>query len=169
MQNRKRLSVAMIGSGFMGRAHSNAFRQVNSFFDSPYELRLRTICGRNEARLQTVAKEWGWEETVTDWRSVITRPDIDVVDICTPNYLHEPIALAAASAGKMVLCEKPLANTRAEANRMAEATRNVPTLVWFNYRRVPAVYFAHQLITQGRPRTGFSLSCTVSAKLGIPP
>src|ERR1022692_2518993 len=100
----------MIGYGFMGRAHSNAFRQANSFFDTPYELRMKAICGRNEANVQKMAAEWGWEETGRHWESIVVRPDIDVVDICTPNYLHAPIAIAALEAGKIVLCEKPLAN-----------------------------------------------------------
>lgn len=150
MQKRKILNVAMIGYGFMGRAHSNAFRQVNSFFESPYELRLNTICGRDETKLRKMAGEWGWERSMTDWQAVVDLPEIDVVDICTPNDLHEPIAVAAARAGKMVLCEKPLANSVAEAERMAKAAEHVPNLVWFNYRRVPAVRFARQLVEEGR-------------------
>jgi predicted dehydrogenase len=150
MRKRGVLNVAMIGYGFMGRAHSNAFRQANSFFDTPYALRLKAICGRNKANVQKMAAEWGWEKTVGEWEAVISRPDIDVVDICTPNYLHAPIAIAAAQAGKIILCEKPLANTVAEAERMAEAARGLSTLVWFNYRRVPAVRFARELVQQHR-------------------
>lgn len=150
MQQRRRLNVAMIGYGFMGRAHSNAFHQAGHFFDLPFQLNLKVICGRNRAKLHETAGQWGWEETAGDWEAVVSRNDIDAVDICTPNYLHEPIAVAAAQAGKMVLCEKPLANSVAAAERMAQAARNVPTLVWFNYRRVPAVMFAHQLVAQGR-------------------
>jgi predicted dehydrogenase len=150
MQKRKILNVAMIGYGFMGRAHSNAFRQVNSFFESSYELRLHTICGRDETKLKKMASEWSWERVMTDWRAVVELPEIDLVDICTPNYLHEQIAVAAARAGKMVLCEKPLANSVAEAERMAEAAQHVPNLVWFNYRRAPAVSFAHQLAEDDR-------------------
>lgn len=150
MRNRKKLNIAMIGYGFMGRAHSNAFHQAGHFFDLPFELTLKVICGRNKEKLQGMAAQWGWEEAATDWESIIDRADIDVVDICTPNYLHEPIAVAATRAGKLVLCEKPLANTVKEAERMTEAARNVPTLVWFNYRRVPAVTLAHQLLSQGR-------------------
>ncbi len=140
----------MIGYGFMGRAHSNAFRQAGSFFDSPFELRLKTVCGRNRARLEEMASAWGWEEIATDWETVVSQPDIDIVDICTPNYLHAPIATAAAQAGKIVLCEKPLANSVEEAESMTAAARKVPTLVWFNYRRVPAVSLAKQLIARGR-------------------
>lgn len=150
MPKRGTLNVAMIGYGFMGRAHSNAFRQANSFFDTPFDLRLKVICGRNEVSLQKMAADWGWEESVRYWESVVARPDIDVVDICTPNYLHAPIAIAAAEAGKIVLCEKPLANTVEEAERMADAARGRNTLVWFNYRRVPAVRFARALVDQGR-------------------
>jgi predicted dehydrogenase len=144
------LNVAMIGYGFMGRAHSNAFRQANSFFDTPFDLRLKVICGRNEENTRRMAAEWGWQETATQWESVVARPDIDVIDICTPNYLHAPIAMAAAEAGKIILCEKPLANTVEEAEQMTHAARARNTLVWFNYRRVPAVRFARELVEQGK-------------------
>jgi predicted dehydrogenase len=150
MQNRRKLNVAMIGYGFMGRAHSNAFHQAARFFDLPFTLRLKTICGRNQEKLTQMAGDWGWEEIATEWEKVVERPDIDIVDICTPNYLHEPIAVAAARAGKMVFCEKPLANTVHQAENMTRAARNVPTLVWFNYRRVPAVAFARRLVEDGR-------------------
>jgi predicted dehydrogenase len=150
MQQRKKLNIAMIGYGFMGRAHSNAFHQASHFFDLPFDLKRKVICGRDKTKLQQTAAQWRWDETAADWESVVGRADIDIVDICTPNYLHEPIAIAAAQAGKMVLCEKPLANSVDAAERMTQAARNVPTLVWFNYRRVPAVMFAHQLIQQGR-------------------
>src|SRR5277367_6415882 len=91
MPERRKLNVAMIGYGFMGRAHSNAFHQVGRYFDNPFDLRLKIVCGRNEAKLGKMASDWGWEETASDWEEVVSRPDIDVVDICTPNYLHEPI------------------------------------------------------------------------------
>jgi predicted dehydrogenase len=147
---KQNLNVAMIGTGFIAKAHSNAFRQVGHFFDIPYEPRLKVICGRNPTKLQSAARQWGWEETATDWQSVVTRPDIDAVDIAVPNALHAPIAIAAAQAGKIVLCEKPLAATLGEAETMAQALRRVPTLVWFNYRRIPAVVFAKRLIEEGR-------------------
>lgn len=150
MSKSRTLNIAMIGYGFMGRAHSNAFHQATRFFDLPFNLKLKTICGRNQSNLDRMAHQWGWEETATNWEDVVGRKDIDIVDICTPNYLHEPIAIAAAKAGKMVLCEKPLANSVAEAMRMTEAARSVRTLVWFNYRRAPAVTLARQLIEQGR-------------------
>lgn len=149
MGQSRTLNVAMVGYGFMGRAHSNAFHQATRFFDLPFNLNLKIVCGRNQEKLESMASQWGWEDTATNWEDVVNRADIDIVDICTPNYLHEPIARAAASAGKMVFCEKPLATSVAEAERMTEAARNVPTLVWFNYRRVPAVALARQLIEQG--------------------
>jgi predicted dehydrogenase len=150
MMPRKQLNVAMIGQGFMGRAHSNAFHQVGHFCESSYDLRLKVICGRNQAQLQAMATRWGWEELASDWQSVVERKDVDVIDICTPNYLHAPIAISAAQAGKIVLCEKPLAMSVEEAERMANAAENVPTLVWFNYRRVPAIALAKKLLEEGR-------------------
>jgi len=145
-----RLRVALIGHGFMGRVHSNAYRQAPHFFDLPYEIDCRVICGRNLETLAQTAATWGWEETATDWETVVARPDIDLVDVATPNVLHAPVAIAAAAAGKMVLCEKPLAISPAEAVRMRDAAAGVPNMVWFNYRRVPAVAFAQKLIAEGR-------------------
>lgn len=146
----KTLNVGMIGHGFMGRAHSNAFLQAGHFFDLPYNLKLKVISGRDRAALEPMAAQWGWEESTTDWNSVIERKDIDIVDICAPNHLHAAIAISAAEAGKIVLCEKPLAMNLDEARKMADAARNVPNLVWFNYRRVPAIALAKQLIEEGR-------------------
>jgi predicted dehydrogenase len=147
---RKTLNVAMIGQGFMGRAHSNAFHQVGRFFDSPFELRRKVICGRNRETLDAMAARWGWDETATEWQSVVERKDIDVVDVATPNNLHAPMANAAAKAGKILLCEKPLAMSVAEAEQMASTARKVPNLVWFNYRRVPAVALAKRIMEEGR-------------------
>lgn len=147
---RKPLNIAMIGHGFIARAHSNAFLQVPHFFDVCYELVAKVICGRNREKAEEMARRWGWQEVATDWRAVVDRPDIQVVDIATPNSLHAPIALAAAAAGKMIWCEKPLAMSAKEAEAMAEAARSLPNLVWFNYRRVPAVAFAKVLLDQGR-------------------
>jgi predicted dehydrogenase len=147
---KQKLNVAMIGTGFIAKAHSNAFRQVSHFFDVPYELGLKVVCGRNRNKLESAASRWGWEEVVTDWQAVVARPDIEVVDIAVPNALHAPIAIAAARAGKIVLCEKPLATSLTEAETMAQAMRQVPSLVWFNYRRIPAVAFAKRLIEEGR-------------------
>src|SRR6185437_4389027 len=144
------LRVALLGQGFMGKAHSNAYCQVEHFYDSPYRIRRRVLCGRDQASLAAMADRWGWEETSTDWRSVIERSDIDAVDVSLPNYLHAEVSIAAAQAGKIVLCEKPLALSLAEATAMVEAARGVRTLVWFNYRRVPAIAYARQLIDEGR-------------------
>lgn len=148
--NTRALNVALIGSGFIAKAHSNAFCQVNHFFQTPYRVNLKVLCGRNPETVDAAAKQWGWQETASDWRTVVARPDIDVVDIATPNRSHAPIAIAAAEAGKIVLCEKPLAATLEEAEQMAKAAAKLPTLVWFNYRRVPAVALARQLIDEGR-------------------
>jgi predicted dehydrogenase len=148
--SKKKLNVAMIGSGFIGKVHSNAFRQVSHFFDVPYELNLKVLCARDEVKLAAAASQWGWEEISTDWQAVVQRKDIDVIDIAVPNSLHAPIAIAACEAGKIVWCEKPLASTLAEAERMAHAARKTPNLVWFNYRRLPAVVFAKQLLAEGR-------------------
>ena len=147
---RQKLNIAMIGTGSIAKAHSNAFRQVVHFFDVPYELSLKVICGRNPAKLDSAAARWGWEEVSNDWQAVVSRPDIDVVDIAVPNSLHAPVAIAAAKAGKMVWCEKPLATSLQEAETMAQAVGQIPHLVWFNYRRIPAVAFAKRLIEEGR-------------------
>jgi predicted dehydrogenase len=150
MPETRQLNIAMIGSGFIARAHSNAFHQVGRFFDVPYSLNLKIVCGRNQQKLQAFARQWGWAETAADWQKVVGRKDIDVVDIAVPNALHAPIVMAAAKAGKMIFCEKPLALSLAESQTMAAVAKNVPNLVWFNYRRVPAVAFAKQLITEGK-------------------
>jgi predicted dehydrogenase len=147
---KSKLNVAMIGSGFIGKVHSNAFRQVCHFFDVPYEVHCQVICGRDRAKLEAAASQWGWSEVETDWQKVIARKDVDAVDIAVPNALHCAIAIAAAEAGKIVLCEKPLASSIEEAERMTKAVKGTPNMVWFNFRRVPAVAFAKQLITEGR-------------------
>ncbi|HTK74093.1 MAG TPA: Gfo/Idh/MocA family oxidoreductase, partial [Gemmataceae bacterium] len=144
------LRVALLGDGFMGKAHSNAHTQAGHFFDLPYKVRRKLICGLESPLLHSTAAQWEWEETATDWRAAIDRKDIDAIDIALPNHLHAEAAIAAAQAGKIVLCEKPLALTVADAEAMAAAARNVRTMVWYNYRRVPAITFAHQLIADGR-------------------
>ncbi|MEO8027870.1 MAG: Gfo/Idh/MocA family oxidoreductase [Bryobacteraceae bacterium] len=144
------LRIAMIGQGFMGRAHSNAFHQVSHFFDLPFRLERKLLCGRNERELAATADTWGWAETSLDWESAVERPDIDVVDIAAPNDMHAPIAIRAAEAGKMVWCEKPLSLDAREGLRMADAARGVPNMVWYNYRRVPALAYAKQLVSEGR-------------------
>jgi len=140
----------MIGTGFIARVHSNAFRQVGHFFSSPFELEQAMLCGRDRANTQSAASAWGWTEIATDWRTVVDRKDIDVIDIAVPNKLHAPIVMAAASARKIILCEKPLATSLSEAEQMAQAVRNVANLVWFNYRRIPAVVLAKQIVEHGR-------------------
>src|SRR3954468_3472138 len=142
--------VALLGQGFMGKAHSNAYVQAPHFYDLPYRVVRKVICGRDTASLSAMADRWGWEETATDWRAVIDRTDIDAVDICLPNDMTDRVSIAAAQPGKTILCEKPLALSLGEARTMAEGARGVATLVWFNYRRVPAIAFARQLIEDGR-------------------
>jgi predicted dehydrogenase len=148
----KKLNVGMVGYGFMARAHSNAYRRVNQFFDLEYEPVLRAICGRNQGKAEAFASQWGYGSVETDWRRLVERGDIDAIDICAPNDVHRPIALAAADAGKMILCEKPLAMNAAEGREMVNAveTAGVPNTVWYNYRRVPAVTLAKKLIDEGR-------------------
>ena len=148
--SKRKLNVAMIGAGFIANVHSNAFRQAGHFFDIPYDVCCKVICGRNRAKLEKTCSRWGWSEMETDWQKVVARNDIDAVDIAVPNALHSAIAIAAAEAGKIVLCEKPLASSLEEAERMAKAVQGVPNAVWFNYRRLPAVVLAKQLITEGR-------------------
>jgi predicted dehydrogenase len=149
------LRVALIGHAFMGRAHSHGWRSVASFFEPPLTPELAVVCGRDQARVEAFAAQWGWAEAATDWRQVVERDDVDVVDICTPGSFHAEIAIAALEAGKHVLCEKPLANTVAEAEAMAAAAEKaaaggVRSMVGFNYRRVPAVELARRLIADGR-------------------
>jgi predicted dehydrogenase len=146
------LNVGMIGYGFMGRAHSNAYHRVNDFFDLPYRPVLRAACARSADKVRAFADNWGYESTETDWRRLLDRKDIDLVDVCTPNNTHAEIALAAAQAGKMILCEKPLAMNGPEGLKMVEAVERarVPNMVWYNYRRVPAVTLAKKLIDEGR-------------------
>ncbi len=163
------LNVALIGYGFMGRAHSNAYAQVGHFFPGVPAVRLRVVCGRGRAGIESLANAWGWEETETDWRRIIERKDIDIVDICAPNHLHAPIAVAAAEAGKMVLCEKPLANTLEEAERMVAAAAGLQNFVWFNYRRVPAVELARRLIAEGRLGRVFHYRATYLQQWGPDP
>lgn len=148
----KKLNVGLIGYGFMGRTHSNAYRKVNQFFDLGYQPVLKAVCARSEEKLRPFAERWGWESIETDWRRLVDRDDIDVIDIGSPNNTHYEIALAAAATGKMVLCEKPLAMNGAQAREMTDAVERagVPNMVWFNYRRVPAIALAKQVVDEGR-------------------
>jgi len=148
----KPLRIGLVGYGFMGRTHSNAFRTVPNFFPGAYEPMLTAVAARNEGRARDFAAQWGYQRVETDWRKLVSAPDIDLVDIASPNDTHAEIAIAAAAAGKMVLCEKPLGRTAAEARTMVDAVEKagVPNMVWYNYRRVPAVVLAKQLIDEGR-------------------
>lgn len=148
------LGVAMIGYAFMGKAHSNAWRNVASFFEVP-AFEQKVLVGRDAGQVAEAADKYGWAESATDWRSVIARDDIDIVDICAPGWMHADVAIAALEAGKHVLVEKPLANTLAEAEAMADAARaarnrGVQSMVGFNYRRVPALALARDFIAEGR-------------------
>lgn len=167
------LNLGMIGYGFMGRAHSNAYTKVNHFFDLEYKPVLKAVCARDEGKAKEFAAKWGYESVETDWKKLLARKDIDAVDICTPNNLHKEIAIAAAQAGKIILCEKPLAMDAAEGEEMCQAVEKagVPNIVWYNYRRVPAVTFAKQLIDEGKLgrifhyRAKFLQDWTISADL----
>lgn len=146
------LRIGMIGYGFMGRAHSNAYHRVNQFFDGAYQPVLKALAARTRDNAEAFAARWGWQRVETDWRKIIDAPDIDVIDICSPNNTHHEIALAAAAAGKIILCEKPLAMNLGEAREMTTAVEKSgqPNMVWFNYRRVPAIALARQIIEEGR-------------------
>ncbi|GGO65922.1 dehydrogenase [Microbacterium nanhaiense] len=145
------LRVAMIGYGFMGAAHSQAWRTAPRVFDLPNDIEMAVIVGRNPEAVADAAAKWGWQESATDWRDVVTRDDIDIIDIVTPGHSHHEIAIAALEAGKHVLCEKPLANSGGDAEAMAEAARSssAKAMLGFTYRRVPALTRARDLIAQG--------------------
>src|SRR5277367_1129643 len=136
----------------MGRTHSNAFLQASHFFDLKYRPVLKAVCARNADRVKGFAENWGYQSIETDWRTMVQRSDIDLIDIASPNDTHAEIAIAAAKAGKMVMCEKPLGRTGAEAKTMVDAVAaaNVPNMVWYNYRRVPAVVLLKQMLEEGR-------------------
>src|SRR5580658_4702212 len=169
----KKLKIGMVGCGFMGRTHSNAFRTVPNFFDLPYQPVLKTICARTAARAESFAANWGYESAVTDWRKLVESAEIDLVDIASPNDTHAEIAIAAARAGKMVMCEKPLGRNARESEAMVKAVEaaGVPNMVWYNYRRVPAVFLAKELIDEGRLgkifhyRAKFLQDWTISSEL----
>jgi predicted dehydrogenase len=148
----KTLNIGLVGYGFMGRTHSNAFLQAPRFFELPYKPVLKAVAARNEDRVKRFAANWGYESYETDWRKLIDRKDIEVIDIASPNDTHREIAIAAARAGKMVMCEKPLGRNAAEAEAMVAAVESagVPNTVWYNYRRVPAVTMIKQLIDEGK-------------------
>jgi predicted dehydrogenase len=147
----KTLNVGLIGCGFMGRTHSNAYRKVGNFFDLEYRPVLKTICDFNEEKAKAHAARWGFESVETDWHKLVAREDIDIVDVCLPNNMHAEVTMALARAGKMIICEKPLAMNGAEGLKMVKAVEKagVPNLVSYNYRRVPAITLAKQLIDEG--------------------
>jgi len=153
MNKNRKLRIGMIGYGFMARTHSNSYRRVGNFFpELKYQPVLKIVCGRNSDRVEAFAEQWGFESTETDWKEVIGSNDIDAVDICTPNHLHAEIAIAAAEAGKIILCEKPLARNVTEGQKMVDAVENAgaKNTVWYNYRRVPAVTLAKKIIDTGK-------------------
>ena len=147
---KKPVNVAVIGAQFMGKTHSNAWRKVGAFFDIPVKPVMKVLCSKYVSEL-AIAERWGWQETSCDWKEVVQRPDIDIIDICTPNFLHTPIAIAAAKAGKQVICEKPLANTVAEAKSMLDAVKQagVSHMCGFSYRFAPAVAAIKSMIDRG--------------------
>ncbi len=167
------LNIGLIGCGFMGRTHSNAFHQVSHFFNLNYRPVLRAVCARNAERAQQFAENWEYESFETDWRKLIERKDVDLIDIASPNDTHAEIAIAAAQAGKMVLCEKPLGRTAAESKAIVDAVEKagVANMVWYNYRSVPAVVLLKHLIDEGRLgrifhyRAKFLQDWTISSEL----
>lgn len=149
---KKKINVGLVGYQFMGKAHSNAYRQVGRFFDLPCEVVMHTLCGRNEAMVSRAAETFGWQNIETDWRRLVANPEIDVIDVAAPGNMHAEIAIAAAEHGKAVFCEKPLGNTLAEAQAMYEAVKKagVPNAIFHNYRKAPAVALAKQMIDEGK-------------------
>jgi predicted dehydrogenase len=146
------LNIGLVGYGFMGRTHSNAFHQAPRFFELPYRPVLKAICARDAERAKRFAGNWGYETVETDWRKLVERKDVDLIDIASPNDTHHEIAIAAAQAGKIVMCEKPLGRNAKEAEAMVAAVESagVANTVWYNYRRVPAVTMLKQLLDEGR-------------------
>lgn len=167
------LNIGLVGYGFMGRTHSNAFLQAPRFFDLPYRPVLKAVCARNAERAKTFAENWGYASIETDWRALMERSDIDLIDVASPNDTHAEIAIAAAKAGKMLLCEKPLGRDAVEAKAMVDAveTAKIANMVWYNYRRVPALALLKQLLDEGRfgrifhYRTQFLQDWTISQDL----
>jgi len=148
----RELRVGIVGYNFMGKAHSNAWLKAGRFFDLPVKVVMRAACGRTKEKLAAFAANWGWESVEPDYRKLVARDDIDLVDVCVPNNLHREVAVAALSAGKHVACEKPLAMNLAEAREMAALAdrKKLFTTVWYNYRRVPALCLARRLVKEGR-------------------
>ena len=170
---KKTLNIGIVGYGFMGRTHANGYHNAAKFFDTPLVPVLKAACGRDATKLKAYADNWGFESVETDWKKLVKRADIDAIDIVTPNDSHAEIAIAAARAGKMVLCEKPLALNGAQGEEMVREIEKagVPNTVWYNYRRVPAVSLAKQIIDSGKLgkifhyRANFLQDWTISADL----
>ncbi len=170
---KKKLNIGLVGYGFMGRTHSNAYSQLSHFFDTEYEPVRKAVCGRDEANVKAFAERWGYESWETDWRKLVARDDIDAIDICTPNDSHAEIALACIEHGKMILCEKPLALNGDQGEKMVEAVEKagLPNLVWYNYRFLPAVTLAKNIVDSGELgkvfhyRANFLQDWTISADL----
>ncbi|MDR3403285.1 MAG: Gfo/Idh/MocA family oxidoreductase [Chthoniobacter sp.] len=170
---KKPLNIGIVGYGFMGRTHANGYHNAAKFFDTPLVPVLKAACGRDATKLKAYADNWGFESTETDWKKLIERKDIDAIDIVTPNDSHAEIAIAAARAGKMVLCEKPLSLDGPQGEEMVKEIEKagVPNTVWYNYRRVPAVTLAKQIIDSGKLgkifhyRANFLQDWTISADL----
>ena len=160
--SKKTLNVGLIGYQFMGKAHSNAYRQANRFFDLPVQIGMKTICGRTEGAVKAAAETFGWDGYETDWRKVVADPEIDVIDVSTPGDSHCEIVCAAAEAGKTVFCEKPIGNTLAEAEKMVQAVRKagVRHAVFHNFRKAPAVALAKRMIEDGRLGTIYHMRAT---------
>ncbi len=174
MLSKEPLNIGLIGTGFMGRAHSNAYKRIGDFFpELRYRPVLKSVCARSASKVEAFAQQWGYESIETDWRDLISRNDVDAIDISSPNDTHAEIAIAAAEAGKMVLCEKPLARTVSEAQPMVHAVEKagVKNTVFYNYRRVPAVTLAKQVVDSGKLgqifhyRSNFLQDWTISADL----
>ena len=168
MSAKKPLNIGLVGYGFMGRTHSNAYKRVNDFFDVPYRPVLKAVCGRTAEGARAFADQWRYESVETDWRKLIERKDIDAIDICTPNNTHAEIAIAAAEKGKMVLCEKPLSMNLVEGQKMVDAIEKagVPNTVWYNYRRVPAVTLAKQADRRRASSARSSITVPTSCRTG---
>jgi predicted dehydrogenase len=149
---KREIRIGLVGTGFMGRTHANSFRQVSQYFDVPFKPVLKAVCARTPASVEAFAKNWGFESYETDWRKLVKRKDIDLIDIATPNDSHAEIAIAAAKNGKMVMCEKPLGRSAKESMKMVEAVEKagVANMVWYNYRRVPAVTMAKEIVASGK-------------------
>ena len=174
MANNKSLRIGLIGCGFMGRTHSNGYNRIKNFFpELAYQPVLKAVCARNEEKVKAFAAQWGYESWETDWKKLIARDDIDAIDICTPNDSHAEIAIAAAAKGKMILCEKPLSRTLDEGQKMVDAVEKakVANTIWYNYRRLPAVTLAKQIIASGKLgkifhyRANFLQDWTISPEL----